>query len=298
MQTTYMNIDNLQELNIGHRFDHQTSKVVIDCKSWLRKYPAITQIEVCVTLPNGMIFIPATAVNKDGELEWVITHNETGVPGEGSYQLIGTGKYGDRRTTEPAGLIIESNMRGIDSTKPPDPSEPWVNRVLAAARAADESAKEAAVSAETMLNPPTIGENGNWWTWDAHQAAYVDSGISARGAGVGAIDKIAREGVKKNAEEIEKLAENGGGTIDGVVTPDGKNAVSGAAVYTFVHDQIPDTIPADSITGGTFAGTVKANAAAAADLTTPQLRNSVVMTSDPGEGAALNYPIGTEINVV
>lgn len=29
------------------------------------------------------------------------------------------------------------------------------------------------------LNPPIIGQNGNWWVWSVSQAAYVDSGVDA-----------------------------------------------------------------------------------------------------------------------
>ena len=29
---------------------------------------------------------------------------------------------------------------------------------------------------------PTIGANGNWWTWDADLCAYADSGVAAQGA--------------------------------------------------------------------------------------------------------------------
>lgn len=32
---------------------------------------------------------------------------------------------------------------------------------------------------ELSENPPYIGENGNWWTWDTETGAYVDSGVDA-----------------------------------------------------------------------------------------------------------------------
>lgn len=57
------------------------------------------------------------------------------------------------------------------------------------------------------------------------------------------------------------------------------------------------TMSADSITAGTFAGMVKANPTATADLLTPQVRNSVATSTDPGVGVQVDYPIGTEINV-
>lgn len=49
---------------------------------------------------------------------------------------------------------------------------------------AAESATEAAESAETAKEysgKPPIIQNDTWWTWDAEQGEYVDTGESARG---------------------------------------------------------------------------------------------------------------------
>lgn len=181
MQTIYASIDNLPTLNIGQRFDHQTGRVIIDCASWVRKYPALTQYEVCVTRPDGMVYCPKTEMVDGVMLAWLITDADTAIPGEGCYQVIATGKYGDRRSTYTADLIIEANMPGIDCTDPPDPSKPWVEKVLAAARAAEEAATRAEKAAETAIHQPIIGENGNWWLWDFAAGEYLDSGYPTRG---------------------------------------------------------------------------------------------------------------------
>lgn len=47
-----------------------------------------------------------------------------------------------------------------------------------AAKGADEQAARAKQQAD---NPPTMGENGNWWKWDEATQAYVDTGILAKG---------------------------------------------------------------------------------------------------------------------
>lgn len=54
-------------------------------------------------------------------------------------------------------------------------------------------------------------------------------------------------------------------------------------------------IAAENVTAGTFAGDVKAPDTT--DMATPILRNSVITSTDPGAGASVSYPAGTEICV-
>lgn len=216
---TYMSIDGLHPIEIGHVSDNLTRRVEIDCSAWKRKYPALTRFEICVTRPDGMIYCPKTEVNSAGKLVWVITDAETAIPGEGSYQVIGTGRYGDRRASRPAGLSIEANMPGIDSERAPDPSKPWVKKVFDAAAAAEQFAKDAAVSAETMLHPPIIGENGNWWLWDNEQKAYTDSGFDSRPAAAPYTLPTASESVKGGVKVGDGLQMTG--DVLGVV-PEGE----------------------------------------------------------------------------
>ena len=56
-------------------------------------------------------------------------------------------------------------------------------------------------------------------------------------------------------------------------------------------------LSASQITAGTLGGQVQANAAAAAVPGTPQLRNIVMVTEDPGANAVVDYPDGTVIHV-
>lgn len=56
-------------------------------------------------------------------------------------------------------------------------------------------------------------------------------------------------------------------------------------------------IPAGQVLAGTLAGQVQANEAATAVLTVAQVRNIVMVTEDPGEGATVDYPDGTVIHV-
>ena len=58
-----------------------------------------------------------------------------------------------------------------------------------AAAGAGEAQRKAEAAAEkaaaAVVNPPTIGTNGNWYLWDFELGAYVDSGKPSEGSGTG-----------------------------------------------------------------------------------------------------------------
>ncbi len=173
------NVENLQPIEIGMAYD-QADCVEIDCSAWIRKYPALTRFEVFVTNPVGMTYIPETEM-QDGKLKWKINAGDTAVPGEGCYQVIAAGKYGDRKASKPAALFIEANMCGMDCEDAPDPSKPWVNKVFEALYRIEEAVQICETAAETAIHQPIIGENGNWYLWDYTAGEYLDSGYTSRG---------------------------------------------------------------------------------------------------------------------
>lgn len=48
-----------------------------------------------------------------------------------------------------------------------------------AVSAKDSAEAAASIAEQATLNPPYIGNNGNWYVWDTNTSAYVDSGIDA-----------------------------------------------------------------------------------------------------------------------
>lgn len=68
-------------------------------------------------------------------------------------------------------------------------------------------------------------------------------------------------------------------------------------VWKKVYNEINKPKPED-IGAGTLAGKVNANASAMATLTTAQLRDAVILDSDPGKGATVSYSIGTVVLAV
>lgn len=75
------------------------------------------------------------------------------------------------------------------------------------------------------------------------------------------------------------------------------NGSSGVATFRkLVAADIP-SLAASKISAGTLGGQVQANAAAAAVVSVPQLRDIVMTATDPGAGATVDYPDGTVIHV-
>lgn len=78
-------------------------------------------------------------------------------------------------------------------------------------------------------------------------------------------------------------------TVDSVITENGENPVSGAAIYDALAGKADSTHTqaASTITAGTLGGQVQANATAAAALDVAQVRNIRAGTADltPGESA-------------
>lgn len=73
----------------------------------------------------------------------------------------------DGTTVQEETAEVDINVEDVDSS--------ILTGAIAAALAAAEAANEAAA------HVPYIGENGNWFQWDATQESYVDTGVSATG---------------------------------------------------------------------------------------------------------------------
>ncbi len=119
-------------------------------------------------------------------LTWTVTADFTAVSGEIQLELRGfdeeesivikfTGdpvfvapEIGGEQIPEPAAINAAIDQLQILVSN-------FVNETLPAAEAAAEAATTAAV------NPAYIGENGNWFTFDAELDEYVDSGVAAQG---------------------------------------------------------------------------------------------------------------------
>ena len=100
---------------------------------------------------------------------WKITNADTAVIGEGKCELH---YIVDN-------IIVKSKIwttsvlpsLGENLVEPPEPQKAWVDEVLNAAQKVEDA----------TTHQPMIGENKNWFVWDANTNEYVDSGILAEG---------------------------------------------------------------------------------------------------------------------
>lgn len=158
---------------------------------------------------------PVTVTTEGGALVWVPTNPDTAVAGSGfcelSYTVDDVIAKSQTWDTE-----VYSSLTGVGETEPPDPYESWVDKVLKAGAAAEAAAS----------NPAYIGENGNWYTWDAAQKAYADSGVSAEGK-TGPQGPIGPKGEKGNTGEQGPAGEKGETGPEGPEGPRGPQGEQG-----------------------------------------------------------------------
>lgn len=137
-----MQIDRLRKAIIGRVDDGNVEVVEIDCTAWRRAYPHLTDYRIEVTSPDGVVYMPH--VTFDGDvLSWTITQSDTAAKGDGEYQVVATGADGQKKTSEHMPVTVLSVMPGTASDTPPSPSQLWVDKVLDAAKRAEEAAKRA-----------------------------------------------------------------------------------------------------------------------------------------------------------
>lgn len=171
----HINIDSLTPIKVARHYDGAADVIEFDVSRWIEAYPALTEYRIEVTSPGGVVYFPE-AVDLDGHtLKWTIMPSDTGMAGDGEYQIVATGAGEERKTSASARFVVREIMEGTAGETPPDPARPWVDEVVRAAQKVEDA----------TVHPPIIGENGNWWLWDFDAAAYVDSGKPSQGSGSG-----------------------------------------------------------------------------------------------------------------
>lgn len=182
MNKTYK-IDALPlRLVIGRQTETGVEMVQFDCTAWLSIWPDM-EISIWPMRPGEIAAYPAIVERAGNIITWTITDVDTAVDGEGSVEVMG---MADGKRKLSARAVTHILASGLGNTQErPEGARPWVDEVLDAAKRAEDAAAEAA---EVSVHPPIIGDNGNWWLWDATANAYVDSGKPSQGAGGGSSD--------------------------------------------------------------------------------------------------------------
>ena len=162
-------IGKLTRLDLGRQGENRARVVAIDMNAWLEEFPG-ANIGMMLKRPGESTFYPAALEMEDGIIEFEVTRADVAIAGEGEAQIILTNEDDVELRSRVVKTRIGESMSGTE-VEAPDPETTFVTQVINAAAQA-----EAAV--EKM---PTIGDNGNWYMWDAEAEAYVDTGLPSRG---------------------------------------------------------------------------------------------------------------------
>lgn len=222
---------------IGRQGENGVTQIVFKTDKWLEDFPGGTVMLIARRQIDAEPY-PVQLDVVGTSATWTVNNADTAVHGRGECEL---------RWMQD-GRILKSQIfdtycarsLGAESAEPPDPWESWVEEVLQAgsqaqeaaedaeeAKEAAESARDAAIVAKTAAETaqgkaeeaashyPYIGENGNWFVWDADSKKYVDTGIHAGGTAADTTYDNAESGLTATnvQDAIDELAESGGGGV-------------------------------------------------------------------------------------
>ena len=160
-------IGNLTRLPLGWQGESNSRLIDIDMSEWLRDWPG-AKVDLLIKRPGEETYSPVKVKMQGGHLLWVPTRADVLIAGKGRAQIILTDAGDVEMRTRVVETIIGESMKGTEG-EAPDPVQGWLHEVLQAAQDAREAVDKM----------PRIGENGNWWIWDAEADAFVDTGIVA-----------------------------------------------------------------------------------------------------------------------
>lgn len=155
---------------------------------------------------------PVSIMVDGSSVVWVPSNADTEMVGAGACELTYVVDNAVAKSQTWKTEVLPS-ITGEGETEPPKPYQSWVDEVL----------KAGAVAEAAASNPAYIGENGNWYTWDAAKKAYADSGVSAEGK-PGPQGPIGPKGEKGNTGEQGPAGEKG---ETGAVGPEGPEGPRG-----------------------------------------------------------------------
>ena len=162
-------IGKLNRLDLGYQGENKARVIAIDMKAWLEEFPG-AKVGMMIRRPEEDVFYPAALEMEDGIIEFEVTRSDVAIAGEGEAQIILTNKDDVELRSRIVKTKISPSLTGTEVEAPP-PQQTWVGEVLQAAQKAEEA----------VGHMPVIGENGNWYAWDADEDAYEDTGRPSKG---------------------------------------------------------------------------------------------------------------------
>ena len=160
-----------------------------DISFWQEKLGS-GQLVVALLRPGDSIPYAVSDVTISGSIAtWTFSDTDTAKNGYGKVFLTYSGTDFKDATTDYSCFVAKNSA---PTGEVPSDLESWYQRMLDAAASAQESATAAAGSASAAADSaaaaeaaqqhgPMIGQNGNWWIWDADTGEYTDSGSPSSG---------------------------------------------------------------------------------------------------------------------
>lgn len=152
---------------LGRRGENHATEVSFDVSAWLKDYPN-GEIRLIAQRAGDAYPYPIDCVRQGDTVVWTVSNADSGVEGFGvcELQLLSGNTLVKSR---PYATYVATTLD--DPGEAPEPMEGYLQRIQ------EIGARVEAASQHT----PQVGENGNWWLWDAENEQYVDSGVSSRG---------------------------------------------------------------------------------------------------------------------
>lgn len=192
------NIESLPpRIPIGQQTETGVLFVGFNCAEWLRAWPSLV-LSVWAKRPGETVAYPAVSHMEGDVLVWAVSNADTALAGWGSVEIMGTAE-GLKKLSTVTGTHIRATMTNT-TTEPPEPSKPWVDAVLDAAKRAEEAAERAENAGGgsgggiTQETDPTVPA----WAKAEQKPTYTAEEVGA----------ASKEEVDKLSEEIVEQGEN------------------------------------------------------------------------------------------
>lgn len=168
----------------GRTGENGAAVLYLDVSEWRAERPAAA-VEAAFERPDGLCY-PVECRMEENCAAVTLGTEETEIAGEAriEYRLVEAGVV--QKSHAYRGWIEEA-LTGEDA-QPENPGKVFVDRVFEQADSANAAAQRAEAAADRAegavilsVNPPIIGENGNWYLYDEEKGEYQDSGKPSRG---------------------------------------------------------------------------------------------------------------------
>lgn len=179
-------------ITLGREGENLARQVVFDVSEWRSSYGDGT-VSLIAQRHRDTEPYPCNITVDGDTITWPITAADTAHPDYGRCELRYT--VGDVLVKSETWRTYTADSLGTPLPEPPEPQKAWVDKVLKAGQAA----------VDASVNPPKIGENGNWHVWDFDAGMYVDTGVAASGGGGGGVTDVHVEGESVVADGVANI---------------------------------------------------------------------------------------------